>query len=264
MKQGIQLLFAGSDAVNGDFSRLHRLAKGNKTHIWACPKKTRAGDKLLIYVSRPNSAIVASAEAMRDGAKGKYWRYETRIGNVRILKNAITLAEMRVMFPRWAWLRYPRAYTYLKSNVAERLWQRSRSCVTRGFAEQVNRGAGFGDPKTNPLVERAAVNRVRRHLRRAGFRVVSRERAKIGYDLEATKGRHILHVEVKGVNGSDLGFAITAGEVGRARTDRAFRLFVVTQARERDAQLHKFTGKSFLLKFALKPLSFMARMSPEI
>ena len=62
-------------------------------------------------------------------------------------------------------------------------------------------GAGFGDPAQNAEKETAAVKLVTKALKSKGYQVVSREKEKIGYDLEATKGRTQLHVEVKGIAG---------------------------------------------------------------
>lgn len=70
-------------------------------------------------------------------------------------------------------------------------------------------GAGFGDAKTNALVERAAVRKVTRHLEQRGFEITSRERDSIGYDLDARMGKIELHVEVKGVSGAKVQFPIT-------------------------------------------------------
>jgi hypothetical protein len=81
------------------------------------------------------------------------------------------------------------------------------------------RGGGFGDSATNRLVERAAIKEVTRHLRREKFRVKSREKDGIGYDLDAFRAGEELHVEVKGVSGTKLQFPITRGEVRRAERD---------------------------------------------
>ena len=88
--------------------------------------------------------------------------------------------------------------------------------------------------------------------------MVSREKEKIGYDLEATKGRTQLHVEVKGIAGEGVQFPVTAGEVRRAESDPAFRLFAVTEVLTREPKFHEFTGETFLAKFDLRALAYMA------
>ena len=119
-------------------------------------------------------------------------------------------------------------------------------------------GGGFGDSETNSLVEQAAVRKVTQILKRRGFKVSSRERERIGYDLDATKGKTELHVEVKGVSGDRLQFLITQAEVAKAKSDRFFRLMVVTEARTRSARVQEFSGRDFKRDFALAPVSYFA------
>lgn len=258
---GVQVVFGGSDAKNGDYSRLHQLAKGERTWTWSCPKLTKAGDTLLFYVERPHSAIIATATALKDAAAGEHWRYVTRIGKINILKEPITLAEMRRMFPRWRWLNYPRAYTYLSEGIAERLLRRAKHQPPPPEVKLSVRGAGFGTAKENKAVEMAACRHVERHYRSKGFKLTSREAEKVGYDFDAVRNGTTLHVEVKGVSGSLVAFPITVNEVNRARKDRQFRLAVVTAARSKTPRLHEFTGPGFLKSFNRTPLAFMAKLT---
>jgi hypothetical protein len=71
----------------------------------------------------------------------------------------------------------------------------------------------------------------------------------------------VLHVEVKGVSGAGLQFPITANEVGCARSDSAFQLAIVTEARTRKRHIDCFTGKQFLKRFKLHPLAFRAEQN---
>ncbi len=87
---------------------------------------------------------------------------------------------------------------------------------------------------------------------------MSRERDKIGYDLEATKGRGELHVEVKGVSGAALKFPITSNEVKQATNDKAFRLMVVTQALTSAAKIHEYRGEALERRFKLSPIAYYA------
>jgi hypothetical protein len=57
------------------------------------------------------------------------------------------------------------------------------------------------------------VRKVTRRLERRGYKVFSRESERVGYDLDATKGRTELHVEVKGVSGEGMQFLIAQAEV---------------------------------------------------
>jgi len=103
-----------------------------------------------------------------------------------------------------------------------------------------------------------AIKYVSAYLRRRRFRVKSRERDRIGYDLEATKAKKTLHVEVKGVSGRLVQFIITKGEVNRAKSDPDFHLFVVTEARGASPKLHRYLGSSLSANFRLEPTAFMA------
>ena len=124
----------------------------------------------------------------------------------------------------------------------------------------LSQGGGYGNPKENKLVEAAAVRRVIKGLRKLRYRVKSREKERIGYDLDAIKSDEVLHIEVKGVSGGLAQFQITSGEVNRARSDPAFRLFVVTRARTRTAEIHQFSGTEFKDRFHLDPSAYRATL----
>ncbi len=125
-------------------------------------------------------------------------------------------------------------------------------------------GAGFGDSETNRKVEKAAVTAVTDDYVRGGYVVKSRESERVGYDLDATKRRTTLHVEVKGVQGDLLQFPITAREVECATDDKAFRLAVVTNAlNPKLRRIREFSGSDLLRRFQLRPLAFIATLSDE-
>jgi hypothetical protein len=107
-------------------------------------------------------------------------------------------------------------------------------------------------------VEEAAIAFVKRRLRGLGFSVRSREKEKIGYDLDATKGKQRLHVEVKGVSGSGMTFLITQNEVATARCDPLFRLYLVNRARSKAPVLTDTLGRHFDKSFRLDPVSYFA------
>ena len=121
-------------------------------------------------------------------------------------------------------------------------------------------GAGFGSAEQNRKVEAAAIRKVTRELKSRGYSVVSRERDKIAYDLDATKGRSELHVEVKGITGVALKFPITSSEKKRAANDKAFRLMVVTRALTSAAEIHEYRGKHLERRFKLSPIAYYAEL----
>jgi len=126
----------------------------------------------------------------------------------------------------------------------------------------ISTGAGFGDPETNKLVERSAVECVTKQYKAAGWNVTSVEADRCGYDLLCKKREAEEHVEVKGVRGAAPSFIITAGEVRRARTDPHFVLQVVTNALSGERQSHKFTGAEFCERFELAEIAYNASLRP--
>lgn len=265
MNQHTQIIHGGSDATNGDFSLVHRLArtKEDSSH-WGCGKKTKKGDILLIYFEQPHSAIVASAVALNDAKPGKDYLYETSVGKFRILPSPITLAEMKETFPRWKWLNYPRAKQYLDRTKAAALLKRAAFKLrTPPVAIKIS-GAGFGKPEQNRLVEKAACGEVRKHFVKRGYEVVSREKENVGYDFDVKKKDELIHVEVKGISGSVLKFPITANEVACSQTDKKFKLAVVTEATTPKREVHIFEAKVFLKNFELTPLAFFAEAKENL
>lgn len=251
-----------SNATQGT-RRLEAMASTGRSMVWPAPKLTAKGDTVLFYVERPTSAIVAAGKALSNARPGARKWYEARVGQVRWLDSPIRLAELRRLFPDWEWLRRVNMFAYVSADRAGTLLQRikdSRPAPLR--PKGGGRGGGFGEAKMNPRVEKAAVRRVVKLLRSRGFTVRSREREKLGYDLDAVKEpRTELHVEVKGASGSEIGFVITAREVKRAWSDSAFRLMVVTDAMAPPlARVHEYLGRDLKRRFALKAVSYFARL----
>ncbi len=80
-------------------------------------------------------------------------------------------------------------------------------------AEQAAKGAGFGTPDQNKLVEKAAVRFVARHYRGQGCSVRDVSSENRGYDLLCKVSGEESHVEVKGARGEGQQFIITANEL---------------------------------------------------
>jgi hypothetical protein len=252
----VQILIANSGY---GLELLEEMARGASSKFWSAPKLTAAGDTVFFYVEAPVSAIVAVGKALTSARATDTKWYEAKIGKLRLLDSPITLSELRAMFPDWAWLRNANMFAYLNQVRAKALLKRRdvKSQNPIGMQTAVF-GAGFGDAKTNALVERAAVRRVTKYLKQRGFEVISREKDAIGYDLDAKKGRVVWRVEVKRVSGEKLQFPITRNEVARAESDSSFRLFVVTAARKRHSRVHTYRGRDIASRFVLQPISYMA------
>jgi Domain of unknown function (DUF3883) len=119
-------------------------------------------------------------------------------------------------------------------------------------------GAGFGgSPEENREVETAAISHVTREYEQNSWNVESVEQDKCGYDLLCTKCSIEEHVEVKGIRGQDPSFIITVGEVRSASHDVNHVFCIVTEALDKPHTL-RLTGKEFLKRYELEPLSFRA------
>jgi hypothetical protein len=117
-------------------------------------------------------------------------------------------------------------------------------------------GAGFGDPETNPEVERAAVRFVTSHYKLQGWTVVSVENQKIGYDLRCMREAEVKHVEVKGVRGDEVCFQLTAGEKARAESDKLFCVCVVTRALADTPRSVEIPRARLLADYEFQPISY--------
>lgn len=121
-----------------------------------------------------------------------------------------------------------------------------------------NQGAGFGDPESNSLVERAAVAFAKKLFRRRGWGVISVESEARGFDLICTRDGSVLHVEVKGVSGDTPSFVITSNEYRESKADTRWRALVVTGARSREPRPSLMTGSQFHRRFEIVPLDYRA------
>lgn len=100
-------------------------------------------------------------------------------------------------------------------------------------------GAGFGDRANNKKVEDAAMQAVRRHLEKRGYKVFDVSRRNVGWDLTAYRSRdqHLRYVEVKGVSGTQEKVLLTANEINRADDNKEWELAIVTSALS-DPKIH--------------------------
>jgi len=131
------------------------------------------------------------------------------------------------------------------------------------FARTAGTGRAIRTPgpwaRPNRQTEQAAVRHVRRHLRKAGYRVKSRESEICGYDLHVTRNNQELHVEVKGCSDVVPRFFISRTELKTASSDPNWRLVVITNARERPCAPRFLTGKEMKKLFTLEPTGWEGR-----
>lgn len=101
------------------------------------------------------------------------------------------------------------------------------------------------------------MNYVKEHYRASGWKVQSVESEKKGFDLLCIKDATEAHVEVKGAQGDQDSFIITAREVATAKTDPYFVLSLVTSALA-NPSLSKYSGAEFIKNFKLRSLAYRA------
>lgn len=177
---------------------MKKLAASGRKHVWSSLKGVQVGEKVLFYCQRPHSAIVATAETASASKEGEYWPYETKIHKVSMIESPITKFEIAQRFPSWPWAKNTRGSTRPPEEIAEWLWNRASIQLAEPECEVVFKaGAGFGDSIKNGRVEKAAVKFVTARLKSEGYKVATREREKIGYDLETKKRGSVLHVECR-------------------------------------------------------------------
>jgi len=124
-------------------------------------------------------------------------------------------------------------------------------------------GGGFGSVETNRRVEKAAIEFVKLRYEQDGWTVRSVEAQKVGYDLHCDRGNEQAHVEVKGTQGDDVCFIITAAEVRNAMIDRRHFTCVVTAALTPAPKMFTYTRDDFPEKIQLEPIAFRAQLLPE-
>jgi len=120
------LLQGGSDAENGDYTRLRNAADAPGRHLgtWSTLRDARAGDEAWFYVGAPHSAIVAVGIALGNATPGDEWPFQMDVGDVRWLSPPVLLTELRAALPGWGWVKGARGRAYLPDNVGAYLRHR--------------------------------------------------------------------------------------------------------------------------------------------
>jgi hypothetical protein len=120
------------------------------------------------------------------------------------------------------------------------------------------------NPEQNAEVEQAAMSHVTEHYQKAGYGVkdVSKVHT-LGYDLECTRRKEKLCVEVKGLSGDEEYFYITKNEVEAAKSNPNFVLCVVTGARS-GPRLREYAGRDLDTHFELRAITYTARRNKAV
>jgi 5-methylcytosine-specific restriction endonuclease McrA len=106
---------------NGDKAWLERAAKRGLSHSWVNPKRTRPGDRAIIYIA--GIGFFATATFKSEAIPSKNWanRYSSRMGNVRLIRPPVSLGVIRRKLPRFKWADYPRSITTPDSTMEAKL-----------------------------------------------------------------------------------------------------------------------------------------------
>lgn len=121
------------------------------------------------------------------------------------------------------------------------------------------RGAGFGTPAQNAIVERAAMDAVIAHYAGWSCRDVSMD--KVGWDIEFThQSGEVAKVEVKGLSGSRPTVLLTVNELNAAKTDPEWILALVTRALDDEQRtINEYDGPTAIT--AAQPYVFRADLA---
>lgn len=126
----------------------------------------------------------------------------------------------------------------------------------------VVRGGGFADARVRAEIEIAAIQAVTNSYEEKGYLVIDRQKENVGYDLEALKGKTKLKLEVKGTDSDQPRFFISRNEMKCSKTDAAWRLVVVTQARKSPI-LQAYTSDEMNSLFNLDVLAWECTLSQK-
>lgn len=88
-------------------------AKENQPTIWTINKNARAGDEVLFYFVRPQSAILAKGKLLKDAYLDDdpnsdwYGFFLGEIGGLEFLNVPVAIQMLRSEFASWRWLKSP-------------------------------------------------------------------------------------------------------------------------------------------------------------
>ena len=239
----------------------------NADDWWSCSKTTAVGDRVLVYYTGREGGIAHEWRAISDAKRDpeSQWPYQCRVTWVKSFVPIISLDEMRRSDPtkKCPIVHYPQGISVrLEEAVAERLCSlrtRREKGTSRAARTRASHGAGFGDPDTNPEIERAAVNHVRDDYESRGWEVETREKDKVGYDLDCRRGRLLRRVEVKGTSGNIESFFITKNELNRLNTDDLIVLAIVLRATDEEAAImREYSALEARARFSFSCVNYKA------
>ena len=238
-------------------------------NVWQNLRKAAKEDEVFIYAGRADgdAGIIGWGEIL-----DVYPQYTWRDGSVgRAIALRIDLAKSRQLLAKPIpgpkvrnWIKWPRAPLLSLSDFEKELrkllpWTPNATTPSTGpKAGPKEDGGGIGqkeqDTEQNKEIEGRAVRHVREGYKKRRWKVVSREKDNIGYDLQCTKGRREEHVEVKGTKRSGGSFPITSQEYERMKTDPDFILARVGNALSSHPILRRWSAQNALDAFEFQKI----------
>jgi Holliday junction resolvase-like predicted endonuclease len=219
-------------------------------------KQVRPGDEVFIYSGDKDVGIIGYARVRR--VRDEPWdasvdlKFDRR-KTLQLLRQPVPAVLVR----KWLLPGRIRTVTRLNEHRSKLYsllpWKNQPARAKRKQTE--TSGAGFAtDVEQNKAVEQAALRAVERYYKQRGWSVDRVDRERLGFDLICTKGDEVLHVEVKGIRGSDIAFIMTAGERRAART-KHFVLAVVCNALKKPS-LRFWSGRELEREFKFTEIQY--------
>jgi hypothetical protein len=224
-------------------------------------KEAARGDLILAYQTNRNE-LVGLARVERVEKRGRYLDlYLEPVEELRVKVRPLKQASERInQIPALQPGPIKTLYDISKIDAewllhaarkASRVDIKSASTAAEDWAS----GGGFGSADDNKEVEIAAMDAATDRLKDDGWKVKDVSVLKCGYDLECTRGRSKLHVEVKGSSGLEKKFILTQNELATWETDQNYCLVLVTLALEEHPLIDSFHGKSGLAQIRRQPIA---------
>jgi len=117
----IHIFFGGS--VYSDLQSIKAFAKSGGGLSWSALKRVKQGDRVLLYCDQPDSAFVATAEALTSAEPADDYPYRCRIGNIRLLARPIPRNEAQALLPDWPWVKATRGRATVDPKIQEQVWK---------------------------------------------------------------------------------------------------------------------------------------------
>ncbi|MFQ3679760.1 MAG: tetratricopeptide repeat protein, partial [Pseudanabaenaceae cyanobacterium] len=154
-------------------------------------------------------------------------------------------------------LRLPQAEAPVVSEVPKEAKAREESTEAKEEMEAEERR-----PDRLREAEKRSLELVLEKYSQEGWEIAPAPSRKAGYKFRALKGDREENVEVKGLVGSDLTFAMSSREVRQAEANPNFVLWAIANALSEPAP-QCWRGQEILEKFALDPMKYLARYQGE-